>query len=324
MGAGADEVHIVSPLPVKGATAHADEATLLCSVAARIRALDPDVLTGWNVVDFDFAVLVARAAALGVPFEIGRAPGPVRLAQDGSYTRQRRAEIPGRVVLDGIALVREAFIALDDFSLETASRTLLGRGKRIAHARGGRAAEIERLYREEPEAFVVYNREDAVLVQEILARESLLDLAVERSLLCGMQLDRVGASIASFDLLYLPELRRRGRVAPSVNRERVEGRVSGGAVMDSTPGLFRNVAVFDFKSLYPSLIRTFNLDPLAHARAPRDGGDAIVAPNGARFSRDDAILPALLDGFLARREQAKQRGDRHADQAIKIMMNALF
>ena len=159
-------------------------------------------------------------------------------------------------------------------------------------------------------------------MQEILARESLLELAVERSLLCGMQLDRVGASIASFDLLYLPELRRRGRVAPSVDRDRVEGRVSGGAVMDSHPGLFRNVAVFDFKSLYPSLMRTFNLDPLAHAVA---GEDAIVAPNGARFSRDDRDpARACSSASRARREQAKRRGDRHADLAIKIMMNALI
>ncbi len=321
VGAGADEVHMVAKSDVAGARSHPDEAALLRALAARIRALDPDVITGWNVVEFDFAVLVARAAALGVAFEIGRAPGAVALAQDGSFTRQRRAEIPGRVVHDGIGLVRDAFIALDDFSLETAARTLLGRGKRIAHAGSGRAQEIERMYRDEPEAFVAYNREDAVLVQEILARESLLELAVERSLLSGMQLDRVGASIASFDLVYLPELRRRGRVAPSVDRERAPGRVSGGAVMDSHPGLFRNVAVFDFKSLYPSLMRTFNLDPLAHACA---GEDAIEAPNSARFSRDVAILPEVLERFALRREQAKRRSDRHADLAIKIMMNALF
>jgi DNA polymerase-2 len=321
VGAGADEVHVVAARAIAGAHAHPDEASLLRIVAGRIRALDPDLITGWNVVEFDFAVLVARAAALGVKFEIGRAPGPVALAQDGSYTRQRRAEIPGRMVLDGIALVRDASIALDDFSLETAARSLLGRGKRISHTRSGRAQEIERMYRDEPEAFVAYNREDAVLVQEILARESLLELAIERSLLSGMQLDRVGASIASFDLLYLPELRRRGRVAPSVDRERAPGRVSGGSVMDSHPGLFRNVAVFDFKSLYPSLMRTFNLDPLAHACA---GEDAIEAPNGARFSRSVAILPEVLERFATRREQAKRRSDRHADLAIKIMMNALF
>jgi DNA polymerase-2 len=136
-----------------------------------------------------------------------------------------------------------------------------------------------------------------------------------------MQLDRVGASIASFDLLYLPELRRRGLVAPSVDAERKAAPVTGGAVLEPRAGLHRDVAVFDFKSLYPSLIRTFHLDPLAHARA---GDDAIVAPNGARFSRGEAILPGIIERFMASREAAKRRGDRHADQALKIMMNALF
>jgi DNA polymerase-2 len=95
----------------------------------------------------------------------------------------------------------------------------------------------------------------------------------------------------------------------------------GGALLEPAPGIFRRVAVFDFKSLYPSLIRTFQLDPLAHAEA---GEGAIVAPNGARFAREGAILPGVIDGFLASREAAKRRGDRHADAALKIMMNALF
>ena len=136
-----------------------------------------------------------------------------------------------------------------------------------------------------------------------------------------MPLDRVGASVASFDMLYLPELRRSGVVAPSVDSGRKSELVRGGALLEPRPGLYANVAVFDFKSLYPSLIRTFHLDPLAHARA---GEDAITAPGGARFSRREAILPALLEGFLERRELARARGARHADQAIKIMMNALF
>ena len=335
VGAGADEVHVLSAAPIEGALVHPDEASLVRAFVARVRELDPDVLTGWNVVDFDFDVLIARARSLGIPLELGRAPGPVAIAQDASFTRQRRAEIPGRIVLDGIGLARDAFIQLDDFSLETAAQTLLGRGKRIAKSGRDRGAEIVRMYREDPRAFVAYNREDAVLVQEILAKESLLELAIERSLLCGMQLDRVGASIASFDLLYLPELRQRGRVAPSVDREReATGRVSGGAVMESHPGVFRNVAVFDFKSLYPSLMRTFNLDPLAHAVA---GADALVAPNGARFSRTVAILPEVLDPLRraaragqAPRRQARrprdqdhdERDDRRARRAVGPLLRS--
>jgi DNA polymerase-2 len=320
VGEGVDEVHLVASRPVAGAVAHADERTLLRAVAERVRELDPDLLVGWNVVDFDLRAWAARCAALGIPDGLGRVDEPMGFQVDPGFTRQSRAVVPGRMVLDGIALVRDA-VRLEDYRLETAARALLGRGKRTLRDAGDRAEEIERLFREDPEALAAYNREDARLVLEILEREGLIALAIERSLLCGMQLDRVGASIASFDLLYLPELRLRGCVAPSVDAERKAAPVVGGAVLESAPGLFRGVAVFDFKSLYPSLIRTFNLDPLAHARA---GEDAILAPNGARFSRREAILPGIIERFMERREEAKRRGDRHADQALKIMMNALF
>jgi DNA polymerase-2 len=282
------------------------------------------VITGWNVVDFDLRTWAARAEALGLAAELGRVKGAMRFQQDRGFTRQSRASVPGRMVLDAIPLVRDA-IRLEDYRLETAAREILGRGKLIDVEGPDAAAEITRLYWDDPEALVAYNREDARLVLDILEKEGLLELTLERSLLSGMQLDRVGASIASFDLLYLPELRKRGRVAPSVRRpsdaDPGTAAVQGGAVLDPQPGIFENVAVFDFKSLYPSLIRTFHLDPVARAEA---GADDLEAPNGARFSRRDAILPGVIERFMARRDEARRRGDRHADQAIKIMMNALF
>jgi DNA polymerase-2 len=320
VGDGADEVHLVSEAAVAGAVCHPDERALLAGVAARIRELDPDIVTGWNVVDFDLRTWDARVRAHGETADLGRVPGGILFQQDLGFTRQSRATIPGRMVIDGIPLVRDA-VRLEDYRLETVGRQLLGRGKLIDQKVADKAAEITRLYREEPAALVAYNREDARLVLDVLEREGLLELTLERSLLSGMQLDRVGASIASFDLLYLPELRRRGRVAPSVDRERKSASVKGGALLDPQAGLFRNVAVFDFKSLYPSLIRTFQLDPLAHAEA---GSDAVEAPNGARFSRSEAILPKVIERFMTSREAARRRRDRHGDQAIKIMMNALF
>ncbi|MGH0033006.1 MAG: DNA polymerase II [Myxococcota bacterium] len=326
VGDGVDEVHLLHEAPVAGAVVHRDERDLVDAVARRIRELDPDVLTGWNVVDFDLRTFQGRADALRLRAPLGRDEGNLLFQQDLGFTRQSRATVPGRMVLDGIPLVRDA-IRLPDYRLETAARHVLGRGKHIDHEAADKAAEIARLYREEPEALVAYNREDARLVIDILEHEGLLELTRERSLLSGMQLDRVGASVASFDLLYLPELRRRGLVAPSVDASRKSALVRGGAVLDSRPGLFEDVALFDFKSLYPSLIRTFNLDPLAHARAAAEEGDdgsAIRAPNGALFSRDDAILPGIVERFMQSRDEARRRGDRHADQAIKIMMNSLF
>ncbi|MCS5638328.1 MAG: DNA polymerase II, partial [Myxococcota bacterium] len=310
-----------------GADNYADESALLIALAGRIRQLDPDLLIGWNVVDFDLRVLSRRFEALNISTaaqSLGRLPGSIRFQGDASFTRPSRAEVSGRMVVDGIPLVRDA-LRLPDYRLSTVAHAVLGRGKLINEEAPNAAEEISRLYREDREALAAYNLEDARLVAEILEHEGLLELARERSRLTGMQLDRVGASIATFDLVYLPDLRRHGAVAPNVSDSQSNAAVSGGSVLEPQPGLARDVAVYDFKSLYPSLMRTFNIDPLALARGRLEtAGAAIVAPNGARLSRQEAILPRILERFMERREAAKQRSDRHADQAIKIMMNSMF
>jgi DNA polymerase-2 len=143
-----------------------------------------------------------------------------------------------------------------------------------------------------------------------------------------MSPDRVAASIASFDFLYLSALHRRGIAAPTLPEGAAHIPQAGGQVLEPTPGLHRLVWVFDFKSLYPSIIRTFNIDPLGFAGVLPEGApppdDLVVLPDGACFSRAPAILPGLLDELMPRRDAAKRRGDQVASQAIKILMNSFY
>jgi DNA polymerase-2 len=146
--------------------------------------------------------------------------------------------------------------------------------------------------------------------------------------------DRVAASIASFDFVYLAHLHERKIVAPSVRSDdaRVFVAQGGGHVLEPKPGVHPNVWVFDFKSLYPSIIRTFNIDPLGYVENPGSAGAAerendrslIRTDDGAAFRRDPAILPMLLDELFPAREAAKRRGDGVASQAIKILMNSFY
>ncbi|HVN84754.1 MAG TPA: DNA polymerase II [Candidatus Binatia bacterium] len=288
-----------------------------------VEILDPDVVTGWNVVDFDLAFLSRAAHRHGIHFAIGRSDDEFDLRKDASFTRESRAVTYGRVVLDALSLLRGAFIRLDDYKLETAAQAFLGTGKLFAG--DGRHEQIAAAYEHDPQLLVDYNLKDAQLVSAILDRTGLIDLAIERSLLTGMQLDRVSAAIASVDSLYLGELRRRGLVAPSVGTDEQEARITGGYVMNSRPGLYRNVLVFDFKSLYPSIIRTLNLDPLTYDPKPAPGRGDIVAPNGAHFRRDvPGILPDLVARLATEREQAKRAGQPVKANAIKILMNSMF
>ena len=322
-GLGTDCVLIVGPGPLHGAECFLDERALLRRFFALLDEIDPDILTGWNVVDFDLTVLQRLCRKHGIAFRLGRTTEEATIQRDQGFTREARAVVPGRMVLDGLALTRGAFIRLEDYKLETAAQTFLGKGKLMTGA--GRGHEIAEAFVHDRQKLVDYNLRGAELALEILASQRLVELAISRSRLTGMQLDRVGASIASIDFLYLRELRQRGRVAPSVT-EHPNAAVAGGAVLDSVPGLFTNILVFDFKSLYPSIIRTFNIDPLTYVPPDQvvQGMDLIRTPNGAFFRRERGILPELVTQLWAARDHAKRSGDALAAQSIKILMNSLY
>ena len=345
-GCGAAEVLMLCPegAPPPGGPARVvgfgTEAELLTGFAHRVRELDPDVLTGWNVIDFDLAVLVRLSERWGGVLELGRGPGTVRISR-GFRRGPSHASVAGRTVLDGIQLLRGASIRMESYALDAVAREVLGEGKTHSAGEGGR--EILRLFEEDRAALAEYNLTDARLALEILEHFQLVELAVERSRLTGLAPERLGASIAAFDFLYLSELGRRGVVAPTVGSGgEAPGETAGGHVLEPRPGLYENVPVFDFRSLYPSLIRTFGIDPLNHVaagpssrsersdpsgRGAGEGGggeDLVVAPNGAAFRRRPGILPAMLDELFPRREAARRAGDRVTSYAIKILMNSFY
>lgn len=325
-GSGPDEVLLCAPqlrrAPEK-TRLFANEAELLAAFCAALCARDPDIITGWNVIDFDLTVLQKVGQRVAVPLRLGRDGSEPYIRPARSFFASSAAELTGRVVLDGIQLLRGSFVQMEEYGLDFVARHVLGVGKTLSSPH--RAEEISRVYEEDPARFVAYNLNDAELVTRILAHLNLIELSVQRSLLTGMPLDQVSGSIASFDSLYLPELRRRGVVAPSVHIEdEASEPMQGGLVFDPQPGLYRNVLVFDFKSLYPSVIRTFNIDPLGKLRGAAPDGSEIEAPSGVRFRREPAILPGILDVLFPQREAAKERGDAIASHAIKILMNSLY
>jgi DNA polymerase-2 len=325
---GFDEVLIVDgserPMPEK-ATRCVTERAALEAFCERVRSLDPDVITGWNTIDFDFTVLERVAARVRHPFNLGRDTGAMRIRKAEGYFGSGQANIPGRVVLDGIDLLRGAFVRMEDYSLDAVARSVLGEGKAVKGDVKDRIGEILHNYRYDLPAFALYARTDARLAYEIVQKLDLVRLAFARSQLAGMTPDRVAASIASFDFVYHTELEKRGIVAPTVRSgdSSVYAAQQGGHVLEPDTGLHRNVWVFDFKSLYPSIIRTFNIDPLSYVASPSPGDDLIQTPGGA-FRREPAILPGLLDELFPRREAAREAGDNVASNAIKILMNSFY
>ncbi|KRP46041.1 DNA polymerase II [Pseudomonas poae] len=284
---------------------------------------DPDAIIGWNVVQFDLRVLHEHAQRLNVPLMLGRGDEPMAWREHGSRNHYFAAAA-GRLIIDGIEALRSATWSFESFSLENVAQTLLGEGKDISTPYQ-RMDEINRMFAEDKPALARYNLKDCELVTRIFAKTELLKFLLERASVTGLPADRNGGSVAAFTHLYLPLMHRQGFVAPNLGDKPPQAS-PGGFVMDSRPGLYESVLVLDYKSLYPSIIRSFLIDPVGLVEGLKhpDDSDSVEGFRGARFSRTRHCLPAIVARVSEGREVAKRERNAPLSQALKIIMNAFY
>ncbi|WP_423935860.1 DNA polymerase II [Comamonas sp. 23] len=283
---------------------------------------DPDVIVGWNVIQFDLRVLQKTADDCATPLLLGREGRPIAWRAHPGKQDYWFAPMPGRAVIDGIEALRAAVWSFPSFSLENVAQALLGEGKDIGDEYD-KMAEIERRYQQDKPALAAYNIRDCELVLRIFDKAQLLQFAMERAHATGLQLDQFGGSIAAFSHHYLPRMHRQGYVAPNVGD--VRGKSSpGGYVLDSRPGFYDSVVVLDYKSLYPSIIRTYLVDPvgLAEGLHASDTASLIHGPMDTRFSRDKHCLPEIVTTLWRARDEAKRTKNEPLSQALKLVMNS--
>ncbi len=284
---------------------------------------DPDAIIGWNVVQFDLRVLHEHAQRLNVPLMLGRGEEPMAWREHGSRNHYFAAAA-GRLIIDGIEALRSATWNFESFSLENVAQTLLGEGKDISTPYQ-RMDEINRMFAEDKPALARYNLKDCELVTRIFEKTELLKFLLERASVTGLPADRNGGSVAAFTHLYMPLMHRQGFVAPNLGDKPPQAS-PGGFVMDSRPGLYESVLVLDYKSLYPSIIRSFLIDPVGLIEGLKhpDDSDSVEGFRGARFSRTRHCLPSIVARVSEGREVAKREHNAPLSQALKIIMNAFY
>lgn len=295
-----------------------DEKTLILDFIDSLEKYDPDLIIGWHVIGFDLKFLETRSVFYGIPLKIGRGFKNIRIHEKRSGLFS--AEIEGRLVIDGPQTLRTAFYKFENYRLETVAQELLGRGKDITPEKD-KVAEIERRFAEDKEALAFYNLEDSVLVTEIFNKTAIIDQLITRSLITGLPVDKVNMSVAAFDHFMLPLIHRKGYVAPDTSDIQLGDHAAGGYVFTSDPGLYGHVVVMDFKSLYPTIMRTFFIDPLSRLKSDFD---TVHTPVGIDFSRTHHVLPEFLEELMDKRALAKRENDQNLSQAVKILMNSFY
>lgn len=329
-GCGQRQVYMLAP-------ANGDDSTIdfdfeYCESRARLierlnewmAKHDPDAIIGWNLVQFDLRVLHQQAEQHRVPLRLGRDGSVMEWREHGLTQGHFFAGAAGRLIIDGIEALKSATWSFPSFSLDYVAQKLLGEGKAIDNAYQ-RMEEIQRRFDEDKPALARYNLKDCELVTRIFAKTELLAFLLERATVTGLPAERSGGSVAAFTHRYMPLMHRLGYVAPNLGD--VAGAPSpGGFVMDSRPGLYDSVLVLDYKSLYPSIIRSFLIDPVGLVVGSRNPAHADSVPGflGARFSRTRHGLPSIVAQISEARELAKREHDKPLSQALKIIMNSFY
>ena len=111
----------------------------------KIVKFDPDIITGWNLIDFDLKIIKQKFEAHSIPFTLGRIDWPCKLELNSEFMRDSSADFPGRMVLDGIVLLKTSFIKLENYKLDTAAEVFLGKNKIIGEENKGE--NIEKYFR---------------------------------------------------------------------------------------------------------------------------------------------------------------------------------
>lgn len=283
---------------------------------------DPDVIVGWDLARA-LHIVRSHGSSREEVLRFGRDGTPLHIREHSHYPLHYVANAAGRVLIDGVQALSSASIDASS-GLHDIARRVLGKEKVIADSlpldeRDGHCSV------DATDAHAKRTLESSELIVRIFDRLGLLSFLLERASLTGLPMDRSGGSVAAFTHLYLPRMHRLGYVAPNLSTVTSEPS-PGGIVMTSRPGLYDSVLVLDYKSLYPSIIRTFLVDPVGLQAALRHPEDQSAVPGflGARFSRTKHGLPSIVCRLWESRDEAKRSGNQPLSQAIKTIMNSFY
>jgi DNA polymerase elongation subunit (family B) len=222
----------------------------------------PDIITGWNVDGFDIVYLVNRIKKLLGESEAKRlSPWGIIFDREveinGNYFK--RYKLIGIAILDAFDLFKK-FILLgtsrESMKLNDICQEELGEGK-ISYEEYG---NLHSLYREDYQKFIEYNIRDVELVDKLDNKHKMIDLVVTLCYDNKCNFEDAFQQVRMWDVICFNKLKGKKKVIPPlVRRQKIE--YPGAYVKEPVPGKYKYVVSFDLNSLYPSLVRQYNISP---------------------------------------------------------------
>jgi len=309
-----------------------DDKAVLDSFVKYVRDFDPDIIAGYGTNRQDWPYLLARCKKLGIKLSVDRANTEPHTSVYGHVSLTGRANIDFFDFADELPEVKVKTLEnVADFLevMEIEKRTLI---EDVDFA----------TYWDDPKkrsTLLKFSRENAQSV--IGVTEAMLDFAIQLSSLVGLPLDHVGTASVGFRVEWhlIKEAYKIGELVPK-RIERPYIPYVGSIVLEPKPGLHENVAVLDFKAMYPNIMITENLSPdtFVPPSDPEPLGGVNVAPEVKhRFRKEpDGFYKEVLSSLVAVRDEIKPKlkklDSKSAEyrvldarqKAVKVIANASY
>ncbi|KAH7033452.1 DNA polymerase delta catalytic subunit [Microdochium trichocladiopsis] len=317
-----------------------DEKDMLMEWKRFIEKVDPDVITGYNIANFDFPYLLDRASALKAKgFEYwGRLPSVKSAHKKANFSSKqmgnresKETNTNGRLQLDLLQLIQRDH-HLRSYTLNSVCSHFLGEQKEDVHH-----TMITELFNGTPESrrrLALYCLKDAYLPQRLMDKLSCLANYTEMARVTGVPFNFLlsrGQQIKFLSQMYRKALEQK-LVIPNLRSESSDEQYEGATVIEPTRGYYDvPIATLDFASLYPSIMQAHNLcyTTLLNKAAVEKFGlkkdeDYTVTPNGDMFAtvkQRKGLLAQILEELLAARKQAKCELAVETDPFKKAVLN---
>jgi DNA polymerase delta subunit 1 len=316
------------------------EEKLLSEWQKFVLRADPDIITGYNIANFDLPYLLDRAKCLKVKdFEYwSRIPSSPSRYKDQKFSSKqmgnrdsKATNIDGRLQLDLLQLIQRDH-HLRSYTLNSVCSHFLGEQKEDVHY-----TMITELFNGTPESrrrLALYCLKDAYLPQRLMDKLSCLANYTEMARVTGVPFNFLlsrGQQVKFISQLFRKALEQ-NLVIPNIKSEGTDEQYEGATVIEPTRGFYDvPIATLDFASLYPSIMQAHNLcyttivDKAAIDRLKlKKDEDYIVTPNGDTFvttKQRKGLLAQILEELLSARKQAKRELAVETDPFRKAVLN---
>jgi len=209
---------------------------------------DPDFIAGWNAINFDLEYIYNRLPKLGIP-----QPSLTKFNEFYVEGSKYIAHMPGCVAIDQYFMYRTfTFTNMENYKLGFIAQHELGETKIQL------PLPFNEMYWKMLNKTIEYNIRDTELLEKLENKLKHINLMNELRIICNTSFDSV-TSMGQIDSLMVSYLRNKGITSKNSDTHTPKEKYPGAYVYEPDPGIYENITDFDFASLYPNLIITYNI-----------------------------------------------------------------